>query len=255
MSKVIIEEFKPRASSLEKIMGEIGLSTVQNKKLSELQLRADGEGKPLTDKMEAERVKLKNTKDNPVLPAGCITYLKEWYAEQWTGTRQDIQSKYTAKGHMCEDEAIEVIEDMFGEFGERMAKNEERRDNGWITGEADVVSGKLIYDAKCPWDGKTFLDSVCSPHNTLYVWQMRGYMWLWGKAEAKVCYVLLDTPEDANYGEEVIFSDIPIKDRFYSFSVLRDKYFEQQIKERVLLCRKWLGEYTIKVNALVNGEL
>ena len=246
MSKVNTEDFKPRCSSLEKIMGEIGLSATQQKKLDGLQLRADGEGKPLTDKMEAERVDLAHKRDNPILPTGCTTYLKEWYAEEKYGGRQDIQSKYTAKGHMCEDEAIGVIDDMFGEFGERMTKNEERRDNGWLTGEADVVS-KIIYDAKCPWDGKTFLDSVYSPHNTLYIWQMRGYMFLWDKPEAKVCYVLLDTPEDANYGEEVIFSDMSIEDRFYSFSVFRDEKIEQQIKERVLLCRKWLGEYDAKV--------
>ena len=250
MSKVKTEDFKPRCSSLEKIMGEIGLSPVQQKKLDELQSRADGEGKQLTGKMEKELSDLVCKRDNPILPTGCTTYLKEWYAEQKYGGRQDIQSKYTSKGHMCEDEAIEVIEEMFGSFGERMKKNEERRDNGWITGEADVVSD-IIYDAKCPWDGKTFLDSVYAPHNTLYVWQMRGYMFLWEKPEAKVCYVLLDTPEDANYGEEVIFSDIPISDRFYSFSVLRDKNIESQIKERVLLCRKWLAEYDNKINSLL----
>ena len=251
MSTVNTEEFKPRASSLEKIMGEIGLSPVQDKKLIELQLRADGEGKPLTAKMELERAGLLEKRDNPVLPTGCVTYLKEWYAEEKYGGRQDIQSKYTAKGHMCEDEAIEVIDERFGSFGKKMTKNEERRDNGWITGEADVVAD-IIYDAKCPWDGKTFLDSVYSPHNTLYIWQMRGYMFLWDKPEAKVCYVLLDTPEDANYGEEVIFSDLPIEDRFYSFSVLRDEEIEAQIKERVLLCRKWLAKYDANIRSALS---
>jgi len=248
MPKVKTEEFKPRCSSLEKIMCEIGLSDVQNKKLDSLQLRADGEGKPLTDKMELERVDLVRKRDNPVLSTGCTTYLKEWYAEEKYGGRQDIQSKYTTKGHLCEDEAIGVIEEMYGEFGEIMAKNEERRDNGWITGEADVVSS-IIYDAKCPWDGKTFLDSVCAPHSTLYVWQMRGYMFLWDKPEAKVCYVLLDTPEDANYGEEVVFSHIPVEERFYSFSVTRDEEIEKKIKERILLCRKWLSEYDNRINS------
>ena len=137
---------------------------------------------------------------------------------------------------------------MFGKFGESMQKNEEERDNGWVTGTADVVSD-IIYDAKCPWDGVTFLESVTSPHNTLYVWQMRAYMWLWDKPKAKVCYILLDTPADANYGEEVIYSDIPIEDRVYTFSVERDKGVEDEIIERVKLCRKWLAEYDSDVNS------
>lgn len=252
MHSVNVEEFKARCSSIEKIMGKIGLTEKQESKLKELQLRHDGEGKPLTQKMVVERLDLVTKRDNPELPQGCKTYLMEWYSDRAYGKSSDVQTKYTIKGHLCEDEAIEVVELMLGDFGERMEKNTERKSNEWIEGECDVDSNGIIYDTKCPWDGKTFLDSVVEPHNTLYIWQMRGYMWLWERPIAKVCYVLLDTPEDANYGEEVIFSDTPIEDRFYHFAVLRQQPIEEEIKERVILCRKWLAEYDKKINSLLS---
>lgn len=250
MQTVKTEAFKPRASSLSKIMGEIGLTDVQTKKLNELQARHDGEGRPLTEKMEQEFQKLVDKRDNPVLPTGCISYLKEWYSEQKYGRSPDIQSKYTIKGHLCEDEAISVIEGRCGEFGEIMEKNDTQYENEWLTGEPDVVSN-IIYDAKCPWDGRTFLESLTSPHNENYVWQMRAYMFLTELEAARVCYVLLDTPAEANYGEEVLFSATPIEERFFSFTVLRDKEIEEAVRERIVLCREWLKNYNREVEGLL----
>lgn len=251
---VDVNSFKPRCSYLESIMGRIGLTEKQESKLEELQNRANGIGRPLTDKMEAERLDLVHKKYNPELPEGCKTYLKKWYAEQLYGKSEQLDSKYTKKGNYCEGEAILVIEEMFGGFGEKFSKNETRYKNEWIEGEPDVLSNGVVYDAKCPWDGTTFLDAVTGKDKSIYVWQMRGYCWLTESDKAIVCYVLLDTPADVNYGQEVSFSDVHIEDRFYSFTVERDTEIEEEIKERVELCRKWLAEYDQLVYKKITGN-
>jgi hypothetical protein len=227
-------------------MGDIGLTDNQVARLAELEPRFLGTGRPLTGNMLIEYKKLINKRDNPELPATCTSYLKEWYAKQWSGRRSEISSKYTAKGHICEDEAIAVIEDMYAGFGETFDKNEEFFENEWCTGTPDIVA-EIIYDAKCPWDDTTFLASVMGKDKPLYIWQKRGYMWLTQRPRARVCYVLLDTPEECNYGEAVEFSHIPIEERFYSFQVLRIQSYEEDIKSRVELCRKWLENYDKEV--------
>ena len=49
-----------------------------------------------------------NAKKEGERSAGCITYLKEWYAEQMFGDREEIRSKYMDKGNFCENEAIDI---------------------------------------------------------------------------------------------------------------------------------------------------
>lgn len=251
---VDVNSFKPRCSSLERIMGRIGLTEKQGVRFHELNNRIEGVGKPLTPKMVKEYHELWDKMTNPELPEGCKAYLKEWYAEQLYGKTENIGTKYTKKGNYCEDEAILVIEDMFAGFGERFSKNETRYSNEWIEGEPDVLSNGVVYDAKCPWDGTTFLDAVTGKDKSLYVWQMRGYCWLTESDKAIVCYVLLDTPADVNYGQEISFSDVHIEDRFYSFTVERDTEIEEEIKERVELCRKWLADYDQKVYEKLTGN-
>ncbi len=243
-----MREFKIRASAIGLIMGKTGLTDKQQSRLKELSLRDSGEGRPLTKNMKEELSTLIEKRDNPNLPETCTSYLKKWYSDEKYGA-VETQSKYTAKGHLCEDDAISVMEDYFETY---MYKNEESYENEWCTGTPDVVAG-IIYDAKNSWDGYTFLESAMGPDKPLYIWQMRGYMWMTDIDSAKVCYCLLDTPEDANYGEAISFSHVPIEERFYFFSVERDKEIEEEIKERVEQCRKWLKNYDKEVKRIL-GE-
>lgn len=179
------------------------------------------------------------------LSSTCITYLKEWYSEQMYGERADIRSKYLDKGNMCENEAIDVISERLN-LGIAF-KNVNFFEDDYLTGTPDILTETMVIDAKCSWDGKTFLDSVTSDINKDYEWQLIGYMALTKRVEAKLCYVLLDTPEEANYGTEVIYSNIPIEKRFKSFNI---EYSEEKIKaieEKVIQCRTWLNEYGLKV--------
>jgi hypothetical protein len=202
-----MKEFKIRASQIGKIMGE--------------------------------------SKPKGNLSATCITYLKEWYSEQMYGERADIRSKYFDKGNMCENEAIDIIAERLN-LGIAF-KNVNFYENEYLTGTPDILTESMVIDAKCSWDGKTFLDSATNEINKDYEWQLIGYMNLTKRVEAKLCYTLLDTPEEANYGIEVIYSNIPIEKRFKAFTI---EYSDEKIKSihnKVEQCREWLNEYDLKV--------
>lgn len=181
------------------------------------------------------------------LSSTCKTYLKEWYAEQMYGERPDIRSKYFDKGNMCEVEAIDLVAERLN-LGLAF-KNDQFYMNDHMTGTPDVVTEIMVIDTKCSWDGKTFLDSVASPINSDYEWQLLGYMWMTGRMEAKLCYCLLDTPEEANYGTEVIYSNIDVKQRFFAIDVLYDQAKIEQIKVKVEACRVWLAEYDLIIKS------
>ena len=229
-------------------MGKVGLTDKQEADYIAYGKRARGEGKVLTEKQKVTYNDLCEKRAHPKLPDTCTSYLKEWYSHQRWGAPEDVQTKYTLKGIIREDEAIEAIA---VKFGEPMEKNEVYYENDYMTGTPDVVSD-IIYDTKCPWNGKTFLAHVTEPNDTLYEWQMRGYMYLVDRQQAKVCYVLLDTPEEINQGNEVKFSDTPIEDRIYYFTVDRDYGKEREIEARVELCKDWLYEYDKKVCSELN---
>ena len=77
--------FKIRASQCGKIMGGVFSKPTdkQIERLNELQARANGEGKPLTDNMKAELADLIAKRDNPpMLQAGAKTYLHQWMKER-----------------------------------------------------------------------------------------------------------------------------------------------------------------------------
>jgi hypothetical protein len=202
-----MKEFKIRASQIGKIMGE--------------------------------------SKPKGNLSATCITYLKEWYSEQMYGERADIRSKYFDKGNMCENEAIDIIAERLN-LGIAF-KNVNFYENEYLTGTPDILTETMVIDAKCSWDGKTFLDSATSEINKDYEWQLIGYMALTKRVEAKLCYTLLDTPEEVNYGIEVIYSNIPIEKRFKAFTIEYSDEKIQSIHDKVIQCREWLNEYDLKV--------
>ena len=65
---------------------------------------------------------------------------------------QDFEgNKYTEKGIALEELAIKLSG---RKRGLALKKNEERRENDWITGECDIYvpTRKLIIDTKCSWD-------------------------------------------------------------------------------------------------------
>jgi len=68
-------------------------------------------------------------------------------------------------------------------------------------------------------------------------------MMLWDKPNFVVFHGLLNTPEEANYGTEISYDDIPDDLRWGAFHIKRDVAIEEEIITRVIECRKWLEEY------------
>lgn len=233
--------FKIRCSQISKIMGPIGLTDLQKVELAELEARESGNGKPLTAKQAETLEKLRNKPSD--LPAGAISYLKEWYAEQLFNDGEEIYSKYTDKGNMCEAEAIDMIAENLGYCF--LDKNEEHLSNSFLTGTPDIITENYVLDAKCPFNGKTFLEACTGKLNNDYWWQMQGYMALTGLMVAKVCYCLIDTPEDCNYGRAVSYQSAPY--RFKAFHVDRDEGAITAIANRVAMCNEWLKKYELEV--------
>lgn len=213
------------------------------------------------------------SKTGDVMGETCKKYLMQCYVEAKYGRKKDFTNKYIEKGLAVEEDSITLYSRVKRKF---YKKNDQRLSNAYITGELDsfegdaVLKATSIIEAKSSWDIHTFYSVMASPINKIYEWQCQGYMALSGAREAKLVYCLVDTPEplindakrklqwqmgviDPNaspeYQEaclqiekEMIFSDIPIEERYIEFTIKRedDKILEGY--ERVKLCREFLNK-------------
>jgi hypothetical protein len=186
-------------------------------------------------------------KDDNKLNAGAITYIETWYSEQMYKDKEEIHSKYLDKGNYCENESIDIIAERLN-LG-ILFKNEQHFENEYMTGTPDMITDDLVLDAKNSWSGKSFLQAITSEIDKDYYAQLQVYMHLTGKKKAILCYTLLDTPEDVNYGNEIVYSN-PIDERFYYFEIDYSESFIQKVETRVKLCREYLIEYDNKIKSL-----
>lgn len=167
---------------------------------------------------------------------------------EYFGVREQISSKYLKKGIECEQQSIDLLNELEFRLAKPYVKNTERRANDWITGECDIYDpeARLVRDIKTSWSMYTFplFDTECKD----YEWQMRGYMWLWDCDTASVDYCLVDTPEHLIGYEQrdihiVSNLNLPVDKRVKSFVFERDLEKEECIKIRV----EQLNEYYIKL--------
>lgn len=266
-----MKEFKISCYSIAKIMsGSIGITDIQSAKLLELQTRkyesaANVTGvKPLTPNMEKELAELIQKRDNPELPEGAKTFLKTWVKRKLFNRKEEWKSIVIDKGLAVEYEGIQLLKRVL-HLEEDLDKNDEFFENDFMYGCPDILPYDQVRDIKCSWDLFTFPMFDKKMPNEDYWWQLQGYMILTGRRKAFIDYTLIDTPkalieldlkklyyqsggraEDWNPEkyEELMpnyrFDDIPEKMRVRSFEVLFDPSAEQRIKERVLLCRKFI---------------
>jgi len=192
---------------------------------------------------------LTNGKDDLKLGATMTTYLKKWYAEQKSGVREEIRSKYFDKGNMCENDAIDITAERLG-LG-ILEKNQIHFNDSYFQGTPDIYTNDLVIDTKCSWDYATFLDAITSPINKDYEVQLQIYMHLLGLKKAKLVYVMLDTPAEANYGEDVFYSHLPINERFFVFDLEYNESMILAMQDKVLNCRMFLKNYDERVNTLL----
>lgn len=138
------------------------------------------------------------------LSSGSETYCKEWIKENVYGRSNYVETKYTNKGIDTEEEALNILVRAL-KLG-MVYKNTERRTDEFKTGEIDFFHDDVIYDNKSSFSFQTFpmfekkLDRV-------YEDQQKGYLDLWNKKLARVCYTLVDTPIDILRNEIKWLSD------------------------------------------------
>ena len=139
------------------------------------------------------------TKAEGLLSVGAKTYLNGLAREEVYGFREELDVRVIEKGRIVEDESIALYNSV---FFESFAKNTERRNNQWITGECDIVkfnaSGEALrgVDIKSAWSLATFpvLPEDCGGKD--YEWQARGYMMLWECPEWDIAYCMVNTPDE-----------------------------------------------------------
>lgn len=262
-----MKTFKIRCSALSEIMGgSVGITEVQSARIDELSRRkADPLQKPLTKNMEEELADLLFKKENPKLPTGAQTYCKKWIKYQMFKRKEEWKSLVIDKGLACEEDGIKLLGEVRGLDG--ISKNDEFFENEFMQGNPDIIHNNKVRDTKLSWDLYSFPMFEKEHPDKDYWWQLQGYMILTGLKEASLDYVLIDTPmpivlldlkklyyQSGGVAEEwsqekyeflypnYRFDDVPKEMRVKSFEFELDTTLENKIKERVLLCRKYIAE-------------
>ena len=185
------------------------------------------------------------------------THCENWLKERLYERRKAFDSKYTTKGNEVETAAINYLRVTLG-WG-LVFKNQERRENEWITGECDLRLNDRIVDVKSSWDCWTFplFETECPEKD--YVWQVTGYMPLYDSENASVVFVLMDTPDEIirkearfklgeyyteqdyeRFAAQYKYEHLPKELRVKQFDVEYSKERVQAIYEKVENCRKYI---------------
>jgi hypothetical protein len=254
-----MKKFKIRCSAISNIVGgNVGLTDKQTLDLAGLIAK-----EKLTVLQEQKMNDLIFKRDNPELPEGAKTYCKDWLKGQLLDYRYEFSSKYTDKGNIMEDEAIDFIAEHLG-YGMLM-KNEDHFNDEFIIGTPDIILNDMVIDVKNSWDASTFPMFENEVPNESYDWQLQGYMYLTDKSKARLIYCLMDTPEhlierDARWDsirqgyeeleksvydkfvKNLTYPNVDPKLRIKVFDIERDEAKIQKIKDRVILCREYINE-------------
>lgn len=178
------------------------------------------------------------------LSVGAKTYIRELAAQEIFGVDFEISSKAIEKGIECEGDAIELLNRV--RFLS-LVKNTERKENDFITGEADLFDkyANRGHDIKTSWSIATFPITAADCEDKLYEWQMRGYMALWNADEWEVNYCLVDTPDRLISFEPMqlhVVSHLPEWMRVTTWTVKRDLEKEAAIYEKVKHAREYFNQ-------------
>lgn len=216
---------------------------------------------------------LKVDKEAGELSATAKTYLAEVYGYAKYGRKEDFTNKYTKKGLMVEEDSIDLLSLVDNKLYQ---KNEKTLENDWITGTPDAYIGESvenadhIIDIKSSWSLKTFLANIGAKLNQQYYYQLQCYMWLSGAKEGTIAYCLVSAPEmlindekrkllyqmnvvseenteyknaAAQLEYNMIFDDIPQKERIYKITIQRDEEVIEKMKQKVSKAREYLTKF------------
>lgn len=209
----------------------------------------------ITPEVEAIQAKKKRTDEEKALlerlKLGTLsetakTYIRELVRQELWGVDFEVSSKYTDKGLAIEAEGLALLNRV---RGLALVKNTERRSDGQITGEADTVDlgpRRCGHDLKCSWSLQTFPAFVRDCEDSLYAWQMRGYMRLWDVDRWEVNYVMVNTPEEllGQYEPQQLHlvEHIPEHMRLTTWAIERDRALEAQMDVKLELARAYYAQ-------------
>ena len=228
-----------RCSSLHRLMGNA-------RTIDELLLNEETRAIKAKKKRTEEEQQILDDLLLRTLSAGAKDLVKEMLIEKKYNISKFTGNKFTEKGNMVEDDAIKFF--MQTEFISA-EKNTKRYCDGMLTGEHDVLSNRIIYDTKCPWDFWSFpkfQDDVESKSiDAGYDWQQHGYIRLLRKegievSHAELKYILMPTPEkllskyDDWFFHQDFVLDLSAKDRIKTYRIdfceKRDKAIDVKIE-------------------------
>lgn len=193
-------------------------------------------------------------------------YLMEIFIAEKYGRVKDFDSKYTTKGLMVEEDSLTL----YSQYKKTMfVKNDERRENLFISGHPDIVTEHII-DIKSSWDIFTFHKSknLKEMHKDYY-WQLQGYMELFDIESARLVYCLVNTPDqiihdefrrlqwkmnvidenDSLYIEAcgelqklMVYNDIPLKEKVFELELWRDPDQFAMLYDKIELSKAYLNK-------------
>ena len=165
--------------------------------------------------------------------------------EDFYGYSSQMTNKYVEKGIEVEDKSIELLNTI------KLAnykKNVTRLENDFLTGEADIndeVNDEII-DIKSSWSLETFPALPSDINIKDYEMQLRGYMMLYNRSKASVCYCVVDTPDELCKYENQTLHKVDHIDPFARVTMLsieRDLEIEKQIEDRCKVAIEFYYDY------------
>jgi len=199
------------------------------------------------------------------------TFCSNWLKESLYDRRKNFKNKYTEKGIVMEDEAIQYVKEQLG-WREDITKNDEWFEDDYFTGTPDILieEESVVIDIKNSYDCYTFPLFETEIPTKGYDYQLQAYMALTGYEKAYLVYVLMDAPLDIMKAEmrrlswaeglrgeipdelyqkvkqEMTYSHLPAHLRIKIFEVVRDEKVIKQIKGRVDECRSYIEKVKLK---------
>ena len=165
--------------------------------------------------------------------------------EDFYGYSSQMTNKYVEKGIEVEDKSIELLS--LVKFT-KYIKNKWRVSNDFLTGECDIneEASDEIIDIKSSWSLETFPALPSDINIKDYEMQLRGYMMLYERSKASVCYCMVSTPEGLTMYENKLLHEVDHIDPFARVTMLtieRDLEIEKQIEERCKLAIEFYYDY------------
>lgn len=189
--------WKERSSQVGKIMTNLLDKSVIEKLKPEIKIlqdefklgvNANGNKVKWTDNKAdklAALIEKRDKKDE--LPTGAKTHLDDVFNQVFWNRRRMLTNKYLDKGNIGEEDGLGLISELDDVF---YIKNTTFYQNDFTHGTPDNVTA-IVRDIKCNWDKESFDNAELS---TLYMWQIKDYMWKTKKTKGELCYCLVNNP-------------------------------------------------------------